>query len=76
MQWNTNLFSVENRGDDSGYYINHSCDSNLWMKDAYTLIAKTDINRGEEITADYVLWEADEAYVSKWNCKCGRKSLS
>lgn len=73
MQWNTNLFSVENRGDDSGYYINHSCDSNLWMKDAYTLIAKTDINRGEEITADYVLWEADEAYVSKWNCKCGAK---
>jgi|SRR3989344_1375099 len=45
MQWDTNLFSIEDRGDDIGYYVNHSCDSNLWMKDAYTLIARRAIKK-------------------------------
>ena len=71
MQWDDNLFSVEDRGDDDGYFINHSCDSNLWMEDAYTLIARKYIKSGEEITADYALWEADENYISKWECSCG-----
>ncbi|HEY1074493.1 MAG TPA: AAA family ATPase [Patescibacteria group bacterium] len=71
MQWDDNLFSIEDRGDDDAYFINHSCEPNLWMKDAYTLIARRDINPGEELTADYALWEADENYVSRWECKCG-----
>ena len=29
------------------------------------------IKSGEEITADYALWEADENYISKWECSCG-----
>ena len=70
MQWDDDLFSVEDRGDDQGYFINHSCDSNLWMQDAFTLIAKRDIIPNEEITADYALWEAGD-YVSSWNCNCG-----
>ncbi len=71
MQWDDNLFSVEDRGDDSGYFINHSCDPNTWMKDSFTIIAMRDIKVGEEVTADYVLWQADENYISKWECKCG-----
>lgn len=71
MQWDDNLFSVEDGSEDRGYCINHSCDPNTWMKDAVTVIAKRDIENGEEITADYVLWEADENYVAKWECKCG-----
>lgn len=71
MQWDEDLFSVEDRGDDIAYYINHSCEPNLWMQDAYTLVARRDIKEGEEITADYALWEADENYVSKWKCACG-----
>ena len=51
--------------------VNHSCDPNMWMADAYTLITSRDIKSGEELTADYALWEADESYVSKWKCKCG-----
>ncbi len=74
MQWDENLFSIENRGDDNGYFINHSCDCNLWMEDAYTLISRKSIKAGEEITADYALWEADENYVSEWDCKCGSVS--
>ena len=70
MQWDDNLFSVEGYGNGLDYCINHSCDSNTWMKDAYTLIAKRDIDVGEEVMADYALWEADENYISTWNCKC------
>jgi SET domain-containing protein len=48
---------------------NHSCDSNLWMRDAFTLEARRDIAIDEEITVDYALqtalpdWEMD--------CRCG-----
>lgn len=71
MQWDSDLFSVENKGEDIGYFINHSCDPNVWMQDAYTLIAKRDIGIGEELTADYAFWEADEDFISEWECDCG-----
>jgi SET domain-containing protein len=70
MQWDDDLYSVEEHGDDDSYFINHSCDPNIWMQDAYTLVARRDIQKGEEITADYALWEADANYVSKWECRC------
>lgn len=71
MQWDKNLFTAENRGDDKTYFINHSCDSNTWMKNAFTLLARREILPGEEATVDYALFEADEDYLSKWNCRCG-----
>jgi uncharacterized protein len=71
MQWDDDLFSVEDRGEDIGYYINHSCNSNLWMQDAFTVVARLDIQEGQEITIDYALFEADENFVSSWVCKCG-----
>lgn len=71
MQWDDDLYSVEERGDDDSYFINHSCDPNLWMVDAVTLVARRNISLGEELTADYALWEADESYVSQWSCTCG-----
>ncbi|MCL5006979.1 MAG: SET domain-containing protein-lysine N-methyltransferase [Patescibacteria group bacterium] len=61
---------MEEPGVEQGYFINHSCDSNTWMADAFTLIARRDIKRGEEITADYALWE-NENYSSDWQCVCG-----
>jgi hypothetical protein len=60
--------------DDEDYeadYTNHSCDSNLWMKDEATLMARRNIETAEEITADYMMWEADEDYVAAWRCNCG-----
>ncbi|MFZ2202621.1 MAG: SET domain-containing protein-lysine N-methyltransferase [Microgenomates group bacterium] len=71
MRWDDDLYSVEDRGEDQGYFINHSCDPNLWLNDAHTLVARREIQPGEELTADYALWEADEDYVSKWGCGCG-----
>jgi SET domain-containing protein len=74
MQWDEDLFSIEDRGDDDAYYINHSCDPNVWMGDVNTLIARRDVSAGEELTADYALWEAREDHVSKWNCSCGARN--
>lgn len=71
MQWDIDLFSIEDRGDDPTYFINHSCNGNLWMTDAYILETSRDIHAGEELTADYSLWEANEHFVSSWTCKCG-----
>jgi len=74
MQWDENVFSIEDRGDDIGYYINHSCEPNTWMADERTFVAMRDISQGEEITTDYSLWEArGDDYVSKWECSCGSK---
>ena len=48
---------------------NHSCDSNLWMRDEFTLEARRDITVGEEVTIDYALQTA----VADWEmaCSCG-----
>lgn len=73
MQWDEDLYSIEDRGDDQGYFLNHSCDPNVWMNDTYTLTARHDINVGEEVTADYAMWEADENKVSTWECQCGAR---
>ena len=71
MQWDDDLFSAENRGEEDGYFINHSCKPNVWMNDAFTLVTNRRIEPGEELTADYAMWEADENYISKWECQCG-----
>ncbi len=71
MQFDDNLFSVEDRGECDTYYINHSCEPNVWMRDSFTLEAMKDINKAEELTADYCLWETNEEKISKWKCQCG-----
>jgi uncharacterized protein len=49
-------------------YGNHSCDPNLWHRDATTVIARRDISPGEEVTIDY----ATHTGVETWsmNCRC------
>jgi hypothetical protein len=58
-------------GPDDGDFMNHSCDPSVWMLDEVTLAARRDIEPGEELTADYALWEADEGWVCRWECRCG-----
>jgi len=72
MHLDTNLYSIEERGDDITYFINHSCDPNIWMRNVFTLEARKNIKIGEELTADYAMWEGDK-YVSSWNCNCKSK---
>lgn len=48
---------------------NHSCDSNVWMRDALTLEARRDIATGDELTVDYAL----QTSIADWEmaCNCG-----
>lgn len=52
------------------YYLNHSCDPNVWLEDEITLAARRDIVAGEELTIDYALWENDPSWVLE-PCRCG-----
>jgi hypothetical protein len=71
MQWDSQVYSVETDDDDIAYKINHGCDPNVWMQDAFTLVARRAIAAGDEVLADYALWETSEAYVAPWECYCG-----
>lgn len=55
--------------DDPLQYGNHSCDPNLWMRDALTVVARRDIATGEELTIDYALLTAYEGWSMV--CRCG-----
>jgi len=71
IQIDEDLWSIEKRGEyEDDYFINHSCDSNTWMLDGRTFVARRDIKKDEEITVDYSLFESED-YISKWECKCG-----
>lgn len=61
--------SVLLRDDEPIARGNHSCDSNLWMRDAFTLEARRDINTGDEITIDYSLQTSIEDWAM--GCHCG-----
>ena len=72
-QFDENLFvmvDTTKRSVDPTHYMNHSCDSNVWMKDEVTLIARREINCDEEITIDYALFESTNDWVPSWNCSC------
>lgn len=56
--------------------LNHSCDANAWLDGAVTLIARRDIEAGEEITLDQGTWNHDEDdYVwDQERCTCGAET--
>lgn len=56
--------------DDMDYFVNHSCDPNVWMADEVTIVARRDIRAGEEITGDYAVWESDPGVLVE-RCACG-----
>lgn len=51
--------------------FNHSCDSNAWMADAVTVVARHDIRAGEEVTVDYALQTAQPVPLLEIPCACG-----
>ena|SRR5258708_3765179 len=65
------LGAAENQDSSADDYMNHSCNPNIWMKDEVTLIASRNIEKDEELTADYVIWLNNEEYVMKNICYCG-----
>ena len=51
-------------------FVNHSCDANTTAKN-FSDVAKRDISKGEEITADYTEELPSNTYME---CKCGSKN--
>ncbi len=51
--------------------MNHSCDSNTWMEDEVTLVARRDIETGEEATVDYALFTTQSNWMLDNRCHCG-----
>ncbi|MGO8946736.1 MAG: SET domain-containing protein [Ktedonobacterales bacterium] len=51
--------------------MNHSCDSNLWLGDEVTLVARRDIAAGEELTLDYALTTVEPTWRLDQPCRCG-----
>jgi uncharacterized protein len=54
-----------------GGSLNHSCDSNLWMANEVTLVARRDIAADEELTVDYALHTVDPDWELDSPCNCG-----
>jgi uncharacterized protein len=50
-------------------FMNHSCDPNTWWLDNETMVARRDIQPGEEITYDYATTEIVIPYTM--TCRCG-----
>jgi uncharacterized protein len=51
--------------------INHSCDSNLWLQDEVTIVARRAIASGEELTLDYALTTVEPHWQLDQPCQCG-----
>lgn len=54
-----------------GGSLNHSCDSNLWMADEVTLVARHNIAAGDELTVDYALFTVLGDWHLELPCRCG-----
>lgn len=50
-------------------YGNHSCDPCLWHAGATTVVARSRIRPGEELTIDYATHTGSETWTMR--CKCG-----
>jgi uncharacterized protein len=61
--------NVVQAADDPLARGNHSCDPNLWMADAITVVARRAIEAGEEATIDYALFTVDDDW--RMDCRCG-----
>lgn len=53
-------------------FMNHSCEPNVWLRDAITLMTMRPIAAGEELTLDYAMFEADPNW--SMNCRCATAS--
>ena len=67
---------VSDPHDSLDEHLNHCCDANIWLSDEVTVVAKRDIEAGEEITLDHATWNFDEANYADDSpaCCCGAKA--
>lgn len=63
---------INPREDSPWYFINHSCKPNAGIKGKISIVALKNIKKGEEITIDYSITEAEKLWSMK--CNCGYKN--
>ena len=56
--------------------MNHSCDPTTWWRGSTRLVARRDIEAGEEITYDYTTCEIDDVggNAFEMKCSCGSRN--
>lgn len=52
-----------------GIHGNHSCNPNLWMKEAITIMSRRDIGVDEELTTDYAMYTIHPNWSMECNCR-------
>lgn len=52
-------------------FTNHSCDPSAWLVDEVTVVARREIESGEEIALDYSTFSSQEDRVIFESCSCG-----
>ena len=57
------------RRSSYGWYLNHSCDPNCFIRNGGEIVAMRDIEKGEEITFDYSTNVGWDGFAMK--CSCG-----
>jgi hypothetical protein len=57
---------------EAGDMINHSCDPNCGAFGTSSVIAKSDIEMGEELTFDYAMTDASQ--YDEFKCFCGKEN--
>ena len=65
------LVSCKKGGLEDDDFFNHSCEPNAGIKGHIMMVAMKDIKKGQEITYDYAMTDADYDYSFK--CGCGAK---
>lgn len=70
------VYDLIDKDLDPTWFINHSCDPNVWMLDEVTLAARRKVQQGDELTGDYAMWEADEGDVEPLKVKHIREALA
>jgi len=65
--------SISDAEESLDEHLNHSCDPNSWLEDEVTLVARRDIEPGEEITLDQGTWnfEYKDYTDNQEMCHCG-----
>ncbi len=56
------------------YFLNHSCDPNLWISGGTKLTARREVAAGEEVTMDYSTHFADPSWTMRDTCNCGSRN--
>jgi SET domain-containing protein len=60
---------VEPIQTEEAHFVNHSCEPNAWLEGPITVVARRDIEPGEEITFDYAT--CDGSPFDEFECLCG-----